>query len=197
MNLMMLLEMASSGFGDRVAVTSGDTALTYQQLIGASRRVARLVADAGVERVAMLDISSPAVPDRRCSARAWAGSTVRSAQLPPHRAMSCRALLASQIKPAYLDDGRRTCSTRSMALPDGSRSVHPDVGLFWTRFERAKRTPGARTNGRWIGDDIADSIVHQRHHGGAQGGRAPTQASGFLHPRLGGVHGPRPRRTLR
>ena len=33
MNLMMLLEMASSGFGDRVAVTNAGRSLSYGDLI--------------------------------------------------------------------------------------------------------------------------------------------------------------------
>ena len=36
MNLMMLLEMATSGFGDRVAVQSGAATLTYAQLFEAA-----------------------------------------------------------------------------------------------------------------------------------------------------------------
>ena len=36
MNLMMLLEMASSGFGDRVAVQNGSDALTYSELFQAA-----------------------------------------------------------------------------------------------------------------------------------------------------------------
>ena len=32
MNLMMLLEMAAGGFGDRVAIGSRDGGLTFQQL---------------------------------------------------------------------------------------------------------------------------------------------------------------------
>ena len=45
MNLMMLLEMASSGFADRVAVTDGDdaTALTYAELFAAAGAAARRV----------------------------------------------------------------------------------------------------------------------------------------------------------
>ena len=44
MNLMMLLEMASSGFGDRVAVQNGDAALTYSGLFRAAGVAAAEVA---------------------------------------------------------------------------------------------------------------------------------------------------------
>ena len=36
MNLMMLLEMAASGFPDRVALTCGDQSLTYSELFAAA-----------------------------------------------------------------------------------------------------------------------------------------------------------------
>ncbi len=36
MNLMMLLEMASSSMGERVAITHGDDQLTYEELFNAA-----------------------------------------------------------------------------------------------------------------------------------------------------------------
>ena len=62
MNLMMLLEMASSSFGERIAVKSGARELSYRSLFQAAGRAASIIADAGVERVAMLDVNSLAVP---------------------------------------------------------------------------------------------------------------------------------------
>ena len=41
MNLMMLLEMASGGFGDRRALGTGDDALTYAELYEHAGRAAR------------------------------------------------------------------------------------------------------------------------------------------------------------
>ena len=73
MNLMMLLEMAASGYGDRVAVQNGDDTLTYNQLFDASGVVAaELLAD-GAERLGVLDISSLALPVS-LFASAWAGA---------------------------------------------------------------------------------------------------------------------------
>jgi non-ribosomal peptide synthetase component F len=40
MNIMMLLEMAASGFPERKAVRNGDAELTYGELFEASRRAA-------------------------------------------------------------------------------------------------------------------------------------------------------------
>jgi acyl-CoA synthetase (AMP-forming)/AMP-acid ligase II len=62
MNLMMLLEMAASGYGDRVAIRSGGDALTYAELFAASGAAAVQVAESGCERMALLDVSSLAVP---------------------------------------------------------------------------------------------------------------------------------------
>ena len=62
MNLMMLLEMAQSSFGDRVAITNGDEHLTYQQLFEASAVAGEKARSAGAEYFAMLDESSFAFP---------------------------------------------------------------------------------------------------------------------------------------
>ena len=72
MNLMMLLEMATSGFGDRVAVKSGASSLTYSQLFEAAGAAAREIASSDCERMALLDVSSLAVPVA-LFASAWAG----------------------------------------------------------------------------------------------------------------------------
>ncbi len=72
MNLMMLLEMATQGFGDRVAFVSGDDTLTYQQLFDAAGQTAALLRDSDCEYLAMLDISSLALPIGLFGA-AWAG----------------------------------------------------------------------------------------------------------------------------
>jgi acyl-CoA synthetase (AMP-forming)/AMP-acid ligase II len=54
MNLMMLLEMAAGGFGDRTALGSRDgSGLTYQQLFDRAGVAAKSFRDAGVDRVAL------------------------------------------------------------------------------------------------------------------------------------------------
>ena len=72
MNITMLLEMASSGFADRVAVQEGDRALTYAQLFAAAGSAARALRESGAEHLALLDSSSPAVAVA-LFASAWAG----------------------------------------------------------------------------------------------------------------------------
>jgi acyl-CoA synthetase (AMP-forming)/AMP-acid ligase II len=73
MNLMMLLEMASSGFGDRVALGPRDgTGLTYEQLFNRAGAAAAYFEGAGVERVSLVDVSSPALPIMLFGS-AWSG----------------------------------------------------------------------------------------------------------------------------
>ena len=71
MNLMMLLEMAAEGLGDRVAVGSLDDGLTYRQLYDAHGAANRYRA-AGVESAVVCDESSPALPIALFGS-AWAG----------------------------------------------------------------------------------------------------------------------------
>jgi acyl-CoA synthetase (AMP-forming)/AMP-acid ligase II len=72
MNLMMLLEMAAAGMGERVAVQCAAERWTHAELFAGAGRLAGLIRDAGVERVSVLDVSSPAVP-LALFASAWGG----------------------------------------------------------------------------------------------------------------------------
>ncbi|MDE0580300.1 MAG: class I adenylate-forming enzyme family protein, partial [bacterium] len=72
MNLMMLLEMASSGFGDRTAVGSQGQGLTYEQLFQRSGAAATHFREAGIDRVSLVDVSSEALPIALFGS-AWAG----------------------------------------------------------------------------------------------------------------------------
>ena len=72
MNLMMLLEMASSGFGERTAVGPQGQGLTYEQLFQRSGAAATRFREAGIDRVSMVDISSEALPIALFGS-AWAG----------------------------------------------------------------------------------------------------------------------------
>ncbi|RLQ21093.1 long-chain fatty acid--CoA ligase [Seongchinamella sediminis] len=72
MNVMMLLEMAAQGFGDRVAFTNGDDSLTYQELYDAAGAAAAEIRQSGCDYVAMLDVTSLAMPVA-LFACAWAG----------------------------------------------------------------------------------------------------------------------------
>jgi len=70
---MMLLEMASSAFGDRVAIGSKDgSGVSYTTLYEKSGRAAQLFRDSSAEKVAFLDTSSIALPTALFGS-AWAG----------------------------------------------------------------------------------------------------------------------------
>ena len=99
MNLMMLLEMAAQGFGDRVAVQSGEERLSYGELFGAAGGAAARIRESGLERVAFLDVSSVAVPVA-LFASAWSGKPF----VPLNYRLTQVELegLASQIAPALL-----------------------------------------------------------------------------------------------
>jgi acyl-CoA synthetase (AMP-forming)/AMP-acid ligase II len=99
MNLMMLLEMAASGLGDRVAVKSGDDSLTYSELFSAAGAAAAEVSAAGVEKLALLDVSSLALPVG-LFASAWSGLPF----VPLNYRLTGQELdsLVAQIAPSYL-----------------------------------------------------------------------------------------------
>jgi len=72
MNLMMLLEMAAGAFGDRVAFQNGPDELTYQELFVAAGALGASLKDGRTEHLAMLDVSTLAVPIGLFGA-SWAG----------------------------------------------------------------------------------------------------------------------------
>lgn len=74
MNIMMLLEMTSATFPDRVAFVDGEdgTRVTYQELFDNAGRHAARLRTGSFSRVGMLDVSSIAIPIGLFSA-SWAG----------------------------------------------------------------------------------------------------------------------------
>ncbi len=72
MNIMMLLEMAASGLGDRVAIGSHTDGLTYQQLFDRAGAAAADFKAGTAEHVVLCDESSAAVPIALFGS-AWAG----------------------------------------------------------------------------------------------------------------------------
>ncbi len=72
MNLMMLLEMAADGLGERIAIGTHDDGLTYRQLFERAQGAADRYRAAGVESAMLCDESSPAIPVALFGA-AWAG----------------------------------------------------------------------------------------------------------------------------
>ena len=100
MNLMMLLEMAASGFGDRVAVQNGGEKLTYTELFGAAGAAAARDPRIGCRAGGALRREQSGGADRPVRGR-LVGTPLRPDQLSPHLDGGRPALL-SRIEPAYL-----------------------------------------------------------------------------------------------
>jgi len=111
MNVMMLLEMAAQGFPERVAFVNGKESLTYQQLFDAAGRAAIHLRNSDCEHVAMLDVSSLALPIA-LFASAWAGKPF----VPINYRLTDTEVdaLLQRIQPAMLV----TDDTRIASLPD-------------------------------------------------------------------------------
>ncbi len=101
MNTMMLLEMATSGFGDRVAFTDPleGTSLTYQELYDSAGAAAHRIRESGASRVAMLDVSNLAVPVA-LFASGWANVPY----VPINYRLTSAEIdaLLARVQPAYL-----------------------------------------------------------------------------------------------
>lgn len=108
MNIMMLLEMAAQGFGDRVAFVNGNQSITYQQLYEAAGQAGRSLRAGGIDHVAMLDVSSLALPIGMFGS-AWAGKPF----VPINYRLTSAEIdaLLERIRPALLvTDGARLAS---------------------------------------------------------------------------------------
>jgi acyl-CoA synthetase (AMP-forming)/AMP-acid ligase II len=102
MNVMMLLEMATQGFGDRVAFTNGEDSLTYQELFDAAGVAAGAIQKSGCEYVAMLDVSSLALPVG-LFASGWSG--IPYVPINYRLTQSEINALLARVTPAYLVAG--------------------------------------------------------------------------------------------
>jgi acyl-CoA synthetase (AMP-forming)/AMP-acid ligase II len=147
MNLMMLLEMARSGFGERVAVTSGEHALTYAELFDAAGAAAAALRASGARHAALLDETSPALPVA-LFASAWAGLPFA----PLNYRLTAAELdaLLSRVAPAWLVTG----AERAAALA-GRAGVTPVVREDFLRAARA----GAADTGEWPMDPEAIAVL--------------------------------------
>jgi acyl-CoA synthetase (AMP-forming)/AMP-acid ligase II len=103
MNLMMLLEMAASGLGDRVAVGSRTSGLTYTELFDKAQAAARRYRNSGVEAAELCDESSHEVPIALFGS-AWAGVPYvpLNYRLPPDDLLALAGRVGSAV--AVTDD---------------------------------------------------------------------------------------------
>jgi acyl-CoA synthetase (AMP-forming)/AMP-acid ligase II len=130
---MMLLEMASQGFGPRRGIQSEDTVLTYEELFRAAGAAAEEIRRSGAKHLALLDVSSPAVPVALFAA-AWAGVPF----VPLNYRLTGEELhaLLARIEPAYLvteasridtvRDRAAAVATREEFLAAASRNETPE-----------------------------------------------------------------------
>ncbi len=108
MNTMMLLEMAASGFPDRVAVVNEGASLTYRELFEAAGAAARRFDEIGADRIALLDVNSLAVPISLFGS-GWCGRPF----VPLNYRLTGRELdaLLERVAPAVLiTDGERAAT---------------------------------------------------------------------------------------
>ena len=145
MNLMLLLDMIASAFGDRVAVQNGSDTLTYTELVRAAAAAADQLRASGAQRMAVLDVNSLAVPIG-LFASAWAG--VPFVPLNYRLAGSELDRLVEQISPCYL-----------VAEPErvAGLSGRPNTTVVPSDEFVAAARAGGETAGDWSmdADDIA------------------------------------------
>jgi acyl-CoA synthetase (AMP-forming)/AMP-acid ligase II len=147
MNLMMLLEMAAEGFGERCALTSGSRSQSYAELFAAAGAAAGAFRDSGAKHVAVLDVSSPAVPIGLFGA-AWAGLPF----VPMSYRLSAEEVeaLLARIAPAYVVAGpERAAALTGVA---GSQVVTRDAFL-------ARAAPAAPPEPDWDMDPEEIAIL--------------------------------------
>lgn len=118
MNLVMLLEMAAETFPDRVAVRSGNEALTYSELQRASWVAAARIRASGCRYLGLVDISSIAVPVAIFGA-AYAGVPY----VPVNYRLTANEIesLLERISPALLIVGAEYA--KPLAMPGGVQPV--------------------------------------------------------------------------
>jgi long-chain acyl-CoA synthetase len=148
-NLMMLLEMAADGFGDRVAVGSHDGGMTYRQLYERAGAGAAVLRELGVERVAFLDVNGEAFPVA-LFASAWAGLPF----VPLNYRLSDAALreLLAQVDPAVVIE-----EDREVPAMAGAAKVSLTRSGFLLAVDQVLAAGQALEPGTWSydGDDVA------------------------------------------
>ena len=145
MNLMMLLEMASSDFPERVAFQNGSDTLTYAELLSAAGVAAGEIRASGCERVALLDVNTLALPVG-VFASAWAG--IPFSPLNYRLTGGELVALAERIAPSYfVTDADRV---RELAGLPGATLVERDAFL-----ENARAGEVPDSDWSMDGEDIA------------------------------------------
>ncbi len=140
MNLMMILEMAAGAMGDRVAFQNGEDRLTYQQLFDAAGALAAALDDGRTRHLAMLDVSTLALPIGVFGA-SWAG--IPFAPLNYRLTDPELDALIAQLNPGCLvTDAARAARLGAKLVPTAN-GEYVSVGTREALLETT-RAPGAR-----------------------------------------------------
>jgi long-chain acyl-CoA synthetase len=141
----MLLEMAASGFGERVAVQNGSDRLSYAELFAAAGAARALIEETGAHHVGILDVNSLAVPVGLFAA-AWSGRPF----VPLNYRLTADEVdaLVARIAPTYL-----------VAEPErvAQLAKHPDVRVVSRDDFLARATRSGAPTPEWPTD--ADAIA--------------------------------------
>ena len=148
MNLMMLLEMASSSFGDRAALTHPARTWSYAELLAGSGTARDAIVASGAERVAFLGEASPALP-LALFGSAWAG--VPFAPLNYRLTSNELDALLERVAPAFLV----TDTERARTLA-GRPGIHPVVA---EEFESAALEAAPVEREEWPMDPDAIAVL--------------------------------------
>jgi acyl-CoA synthetase (AMP-forming)/AMP-acid ligase II len=145
---MMLLEMASSSFGDRAALTHPARTWSYAELLAGSGTARDAIVASGAERVAFLGEASPALP-LALFGSAWGG--LPFAPLNYRLTGSELDALLERVAPAFLvTDAERA---RTLA---GRSGIHPVVA---EEFESAALEAAPVEREEWPMDPDAIAVL--------------------------------------
>ena len=180
MNLMMLLEMAAAGMGERVAVQCARRALDARRAVRGRRPPGRGGSALPASSASRCSTSRARRVPLALFASAWAGKPF----VPINYRLTGAEVdaLIERVTPVLLVTDRERA--KSLAGSKGVTLVVRDDLLAEARAAADAPAAGLVDGAR--GD--RDLALHQRHHGRPEGGAAAPSAPGLLHPRQRRVH---------
>jgi long-chain acyl-CoA synthetase len=146
MNLMMLLEMAAGAFGDRVAFQNESDELTYQQLFDAAGALGGSLRDGRTQHLAMLDVSTLAVPIGLFGA-SWAG--IPFAPLNYRLTDGELDALIAQLNPGRLVTDSERAARLGVKLETPGSSDFVEVGTRDALLAHARAEGATRLDEPW------------------------------------------------
>lgn len=152
MNLNTLLESTARKFPTKDALIHGDRHLSYSELLSASRRAARVFADAGVERGARVAVMTTNTPEFVIAAFGiWRAGGV----LVPVN----HKLQVPEVNYTIGHSGAAV-GVVSPALADIARAAAPDTAWLTTEVFRAAVEQAEESDGVAIGEDDLAQILY-------------------------------------